>query len=87
VGQFRTSASSLAIVKVLEPYFPGIAMPALTAAAERYRRLKIWKTTPMIEPSAIDKFQDILVQGNVLEPAKRVKFSDLVITEFASKAK
>jgi NitT/TauT family transport system substrate-binding protein len=72
---------------VLEPYFPGIAMPALTAAATRYQRLKIWKTTPVIEPGAIEKFQDILVQGNVLDPAKRVKFADLVLTEFASKAK
>ena len=36
---------------------------------------------------AIEKFQDILVHGHVLEQAKRVKFSDLVLTEFASKAK
>jgi hypothetical protein len=27
------------------------------------------------------------VEGNVLDPAKRVKFDDLVLTEFASKAK
>jgi NitT/TauT family transport system substrate-binding protein len=85
--RWTAAAPAAEIAKMLEPYFPGIAIPALTAAAERYRRLKIWKTTPVIEPSAIDKFQDILVQGNVLEPAKRVKFSELVITEFASKAK
>ena len=41
----------------------------------------------MIEEKAIEKFQDILVQGHVLDPAKRVKFQDLVLTEFASKAK
>ena len=41
----------------------------------------------MIEPNAIDKFQDILVHGHVLEANKRVKFQDLVRTEFASKAK
>ncbi len=35
----------------------------------------------------MEKFQDILVQGNVLDPAKRVKFADLVRPEFASKAK
>ena len=60
---------------------------ALNAAAERYRRLKIWKSTPVIEPRPIDKFQDILVQGNVLNTAKRVKFQDLVLSEFANKAK
>jgi NitT/TauT family transport system substrate-binding protein len=87
-AQLWTAAAPAAeIAKVLEPYFAGIAMPALTAAAERYRRLNIWKTTPVIEPPAIEKFQDILVQGNVLEPAKRVKFADLVVPEFASKAR
>ncbi len=75
------------VVKVLAPYFPGIGAQVLTAAAERYRRLKLWKTTPMIDPGAIEKFQDILVQGNVLDPAKRVKFGEVVLTDFASKAK
>jgi NitT/TauT family transport system substrate-binding protein len=74
------------IVAILGPYFPAVGAPVLTAAAERYRRLKLWKTTPVIEPRAIEKFQDILVEGNVLDPAKRVKFDDLVLTEFASKA-
>jgi NitT/TauT family transport system substrate-binding protein len=83
-----TEAAPIAeIVKVLELYFLGIDARVLTAAAERYRRLKLWKTTPVIDPPAIEKFQDILVQGNVLDPAKRVKFGDLVLTEFASKAK
>ena len=35
----------------------------------------------------MEKFQDILVQGHVLEHGKRVKFADLVLTEFANKAK
>jgi NitT/TauT family transport system substrate-binding protein len=84
--KWTAAASPEDIAKVLEPYFPGVSMAALTAAAQRYHSLKIWKTTPVIEPAAIEKFQDILVQGNVLEPAKRVKFSDLVLTEFAGKA-
>jgi NitT/TauT family transport system substrate-binding protein len=85
--QWTASAPLAEIVKVLEPYFPGIAGPALMASAERYRRLKIWKTTPVIDPPAIERFQDILVQGNVLEPGKRVKFADLIRPEFANKAK
>ena len=75
------------LVKTLEPFFPGVNPKALTAAAERYRRLKIWKTSPVIEPAAMEKFQDILIQGGVLEPAKRVKFNDLVVTEFFNKVK
>jgi NitT/TauT family transport system substrate-binding protein len=85
--QWTAAAPAADMAKVLEPYFPGITTQAMTTAVERYRRLKIWKTTPVVEPPAIEKFQDILVQGNVLEPAKRVKFADLVVTEFASKAK
>ena len=41
----------------------------------------------MIEPKAIERFQDILVHGHVLDDDKRVKFSDLVLTDFADKAK
>jgi NitT/TauT family transport system substrate-binding protein len=75
------------LVKTLEPYFPGINPKAMAAAAERYRKLRIWKSSPMIEPGPMEKFQDILVQGHVLEPAKRVKFRDLVVTEFFDRAK
>ena len=75
------------IAAVLGPFFPGINPRALVAAADRYQRLKIWKQDPVIEPAAIDRFEDILVQGHVLDPGKRVKFDDLVITAFASKAK
>lgn len=41
----------------------------------------------MIEPKAIDRFQDILVNGHVLDQDKRVKFADLIRTEFAARAK
>jgi NitT/TauT family transport system substrate-binding protein len=87
-AQQWTAAAPLAeLVKTLAPYFPGISEPAMMAAAERYRRLKIWKTTPVIEPAPVERFQDILVEGHVLDPAKRVKFTDLVLTEFANKVK
>src|SRR5215471_11860333 len=74
------------ITTVLEPYFPGVGATVLAAAVERYRNLKLWKSTPAIDLRAIEKIQDVLIQGNVLEPAKRVKFGDVVLTEFASRA-
>jgi NitT/TauT family transport system substrate-binding protein len=74
------------LVQALQQFFPGVNPKAMTAAAERYRRLKIWKTSPVIEQAAMEKFQDILVQGGVLEQNKRVKFSDLVTPEFFNKA-
>jgi NitT/TauT family transport system substrate-binding protein len=75
------------LVKTLAQFFPGVNPKAMEAAAERYRRLKIWKSSPVIEPAAMERFQDILVQGGVLEQGKRVKFQDLIVTEFFGKAK
>ena len=75
------------LVGAIAQFFPGVKPEVLAHAAERYRRLKIWKSSPVIESAAMEKFQNILVQGGVLEPGKRVKFSDLVVTEFFNKAK
>jgi len=85
--KWTEAATPTEIAKVLEQFFPGVNPQALNAAAERYRRLKIWKNTPVIEEKPMEKFQDILVAGHVLEPAKRVKFGDLILNEFAKKAK
>src|SRR5271165_5618714 len=81
------SAPTAEIVEDIRQFFPGVDAKALAAATDRYRRLKIWKATPAIEPSAIERFQDILVQGDVLTTAKRVRYADLVLAEFAAKAK
>jgi NitT/TauT family transport system substrate-binding protein len=86
-GQKWTATASAAdIVQAISPFFPGVPANVLMAASERYQKLKIWKASPVIEPKAIDRFQDILVHGHVLEDAKRVKFNDLVLAEFARKA-
>ena len=85
--KWTAAASSADIVQAVAPFFPGVSPQAMTLAAERYQKLKIWKTSPVIQPQPIERFQDILVHGNVLDADKRVKFGDLVRTEFASKAK
>ena len=85
--KWTASQPAADVAKAIEPFFQGVNPKALAAAAERYRKLNIWKDTPKIEPKAMERFQDILVQGNVLDNAKRVKFETLVLTEFADKAK
>jgi NitT/TauT family transport system substrate-binding protein len=85
--KWTAAASADDIAKAVAPFFPAVNPQALTNAAARYQKLKIWKSSPVIEPAAISKFEDILVNGHVLEAGKRVKFEDLVRTEFASKAK
>ena len=85
--QWTNAQPPAEVAKAIAEFFPGVNPQALTNAAERLRRLNIWKSTPKIEPKAIERFQDILVQGNVLETGKRVKFETLVLSEFADKAK
>src|SRR6478735_3742389 len=52
-AQKWTATASIAdIVKVLEPFFTGINPQALALAAERYRRLHMWKESPVIDPKA-----------------------------------
>jgi NitT/TauT family transport system substrate-binding protein len=84
--QWTASQAPAEIVKAIADFFPGVNPQAMTRAAERYRRLNIWKSTVKIEPKAMERFQDILVRGNVLDNAKRVKFETLVLSEFANKA-
>lgn len=84
--KWTASAPTAELAAALSPFFPGVSAPAMTGGIERYRRLKIWKTSPFIDPESIDKFQDILVQSQLLDTAKRVKFESIVASEFARKA-
>jgi NitT/TauT family transport system substrate-binding protein len=84
--KWTETAPTAEIARVLMPFFAGVSEQAMTSGVEHYSRLKVWKSSPIIAPAAIDKFQDILVQGGVLDSAKRVKYSDVVVTEFAAKA-
>jgi NitT/TauT family transport system substrate-binding protein len=85
--KWTETAPPAEIVKAIEQFFPGVNPKALTNAVERYQKLKMWKSSPVIEEKPIARFQDILVRGNVLEASKRVKFADLVLNDFANKAK
>jgi NitT/TauT family transport system substrate-binding protein len=85
--QWTASAQPSEIAKAIDQFFPGMNERALIAGVERYRKFGIWKSTPKIDPSSLDKLQDILVQGRVLESAKRVQFTDVMRPEFGNAAK
>jgi NitT/TauT family transport system substrate-binding protein len=84
--KWSATASAPDIVAAVEQFFPGVNRQALINASLRYQKLGMWKTSPVIDEKPIEKFQDILVNGNVLDKAKRVKFQDLVRNEYANKA-
>jgi NitT/TauT family transport system substrate-binding protein len=75
------------VAEAISPFFQGVNPKALAGAAKRFTELGIWKKTPKIDKEAMDRFQDILVQGHVLDNDKRVKFETLVLSQFADKAK
>lgn len=83
---WTAQAPTAEVVQAVAPFFPGVQTEALAKGCERYRQLQIWKTTPVIEQAPIEKFEDILIEGHVLDPGKRVKYQDLVLPEFARKA-
>lgn len=68
-------------------FFPAIPQSQIANAIERYKKFNIWKTTPLVEPQAISRLQDMLVASGVLENSKRVKYQDIVFTEFARQVK
>src|SRR4051795_12618153 len=51
--KWTESAKIGELVKAFEPFFPTINPQVLASASQRYRELKIWKTTPVIDPKAI----------------------------------
>lgn len=80
-------APTAEVVKVLSQFFPGVSAQVMSSATERYRKLKIWKTSPLVEEKAIETFQDIFIRGQVLDAKKRVKYLDVVAPQFAKNAK
>jgi NitT/TauT family transport system substrate-binding protein len=73
------------IAKVLTSYFPGVSDAALRSSVERYRSLGLWKTSPVVEPAAVEKLQDVLVTGNIITKEKRVPYDQVVSTKFFPK--
>lgn len=85
--KYVATAPAPKLVEHISEYFPGMTQPELTAAIERYRGIGLWKTNPTVERQAIDNLQDMLVTSGVLESAKRVKYEQVVVTDFTSKAR
>ena len=69
----------------LTPYFPGVGKAELAEAITRYRGYGIWKTTPIVRPSAIEQMQDMLVAAGSMKTDARVAYQQVVDTSFATK--
>ena len=85
--KYVASAPSADIAKQISEFFVGLSQAELVEAIDRYRKFNIWKTTPLVEPAAIESLQDMLIADGVLEKAKRVKYEQVVVSDFARNAK
>lgn len=85
--KYVAAASANDIAEHVATFFPGMGRAELVTAVERYRSIGLWKTDPTVERFAIETIQDMLVASGLLEGAKRVKYEQVVVTDFTSKAK
>ncbi|MEO8937528.1 MAG: ABC transporter substrate-binding protein [Burkholderiaceae bacterium] len=85
--KYARATSSEQVAKDIAQFFPGMDIALIQSSVERNRKFGIWKSTPLIEPAAIEKLQDMLVQSGVLTDAARVKYEDVVVTKFAKNVK
>jgi NitT/TauT family transport system substrate-binding protein len=83
---WTASADPAEVAGVLAPYFPGVDQALLADSVVRHRAAGIWKTTPLVEPAAIDGLQTLLTEAGILKPEARVAYDDVVITRFAEAA-
>lgn len=71
------------IVHDIASFFPGLSQAELVQSLARYRHYGIWKTSPVVEPSAISKLQDMLIADGELKADKRVAYDRVVVPELA----
>jgi NitT/TauT family transport system substrate-binding protein len=85
--KFVQDTSSSELAKIALQYFPGVSQEQMVNAIDRYKKYRMWKTSPVVEEAAIDRLQDLLVASGILENGKRVKSSSVVVNDFARQAK
>jgi len=84
--KYSLEADPKVIAEEVARFFPKVDLELIAQSIVRYRKWEIFKTNPIVEPEAIKGLQDLLVEGGLLKEKERVKYEDIVITDFAEKA-
>lgn len=80
----KTDAATIA--KEIASQFEGTDVALIESAIKRYKAQDTWKVTPVMEAKDFDRLQELMVEGTVLEAAKRAPFDKIVDNSFAEKA-
>jgi NitT/TauT family transport system substrate-binding protein len=85
--KYTQTADPMELGKLVVKYFPVVTPEQIANTVNRYRAVDLWRNDPVVYERAMKEFQEILIAGEVLKRDKTVKYSDIVTTEFADKAK
>jgi NitT/TauT family transport system substrate-binding protein len=85
--KYVQATPSAELGRQIAQFFPGVTQEQMVATIDRYKQYRIWKTTPVIEENAIVRLQDMLIASGSLENTKRVRYADVVTTDFARQVK
>jgi NitT/TauT family transport system substrate-binding protein len=85
--KFTSKAKAAELAKLVSSYFPAVSRDLLETGIDRYRKIALWRTDPLVPKDAIEKLQDILIAGGVQKSDQRVKYEDIVVTKFAEQAR
>lgn len=85
--KYVAAAAPADLAKHISEFFPGISQAELVKTIERYRKLNLWKTSPLVQEKAMETLQDMLITSGQLDKAKRVKYSQIVVPTFANAVK
>lgn len=72
------------IAKVIAPQFSETDLETITTIVKRYHEQDTWKENLIFEQESFELLQDILEDAGELN--KRVKYENLVVTDYAEKA-
>ena len=75
------------VARVIAPQFPDTDVAVVAEVVGRLRSIGAWNTTPVMESSAWERVESIMIGAGQLSEKDRVPFETLVTNEFAGKAK
>jgi NitT/TauT family transport system substrate-binding protein len=71
--------SDAEVARAVAPYFDGTPVERLASSVARYKQIGAWHPVPVPDPAQMERLQEIMVHGGVLEAAKRVRYEDVVV--------
>lgn len=74
------------VAREIAPFFAGTDVALIASAIKRYKEQDTWKDTPVMDPRDYDKLQALMVEGGVLEPARKAPFAMIAVNTFAERA-